>query len=39
MNEQDKQRRRALGVFSVAIYGFLLAIFVIQLYLSTQHNW
>lgn len=39
MNEQDRQRRRALVVFQIAVYGFLLAMFVIQLCMYAQRNW
>jgi hypothetical protein len=39
MNEQDRQRRRALMVFQVAIYGYLLLMFAIQLYMYSQRNW
>jgi hypothetical protein len=39
MSEQDRQRKRALVVFQVAIYGYLLAMFLIQLYMRTQRNW
>jgi hypothetical protein len=39
MNEQDRQRKRALVVFQVVIYGYLLTMFVIQLYMYSQRNW
>ena len=38
-NEQDRDRRRALFWFQIAIYGFLLANFGIQLYMSFTRDW
>jgi hypothetical protein len=39
VNEQDRKRRRALFWFQIAIYGFLLGNFLIQLYMGFQRNW
>jgi hypothetical protein len=39
MNEQDRQRKRALVVFQVVIYGYLLTMFLVQLYMYSQRNW
>jgi hypothetical protein len=39
MNEQDRKRKRALVVLQVVIYGYLLTMFLIQLYMRTQRNW
>jgi hypothetical protein len=39
MNKQDRDRKRALVVFQVAVYGYLLAMFLIQLHMSAQRNW
>ncbi len=39
MNEQDKQRKRALIVFQILMYGFLLAMFLIQLNMSFSRDW
>ena len=39
MDEQDRQRRRALIAFQVFIYGFLGLMIVIQLYMYSTHNW
>nr|BFE37797.1 hypothetical protein GCM10010200_100480 [Actinomadura rugatobispora] len=39
MNEQDRQRRRALMVFQIAIYGYLLLMFLIQLHMYSQRDW
>jgi hypothetical protein len=38
MNE-DKRRRRALMVFQIAIYGFLLLMFGIQVYMYATRDW
>jgi hypothetical protein len=39
MNEQDKKRKRALIVFQLFAYGWLLAMFLIQLYMSIERGW
>jgi hypothetical protein len=39
VNEQDRKRRLALMWFQIAIYGFLLGNFVIQLYMSFTRDW
>lgn len=39
MNEQDRRRKRALIVFQIAMYGFLLAMFLIQLNMSLHRDW
>lgn len=39
VNEQDRDRRRALFWFQIAIYGFLLGNFAIQLYMSFTRDW
>jgi hypothetical protein len=39
VNEQDRQRKRALLVFEVAIFGYLLLMFGVQLYMYSQRNW
>ncbi len=39
MNEQDRRRRRALIVFQIVIYGYLLAMFLIQLNMSLSRDW
>jgi len=38
-SEQDRDRRRAMLWFQIAIYGFLLANFGIQLYMSFTRDW
>jgi hypothetical protein len=39
MDRQDRQRRRALMVVQIAIYGYLLMMFGIQLYMYAHRNW
>ena len=39
MNEQERKRKRALIVFQVFIYGYLLLMFGIQLYMSFARGW
>ncbi len=39
MNEQDRQRRRALIVFQIFTYGYLALMLAIQLYMYSQRNW
>ena len=39
MNQKDRQRRRALIVFQVVVYGYLLAMFLIQLHMWSQRHW
>ncbi len=39
MNRQDREKRRALVVLQVAIYGYLLLMFAIQLHMWAQRDW
>jgi len=39
MDEQDRRRKRALVVVQVVIYGYLLVMFLVQLYMRSQRNW
>jgi hypothetical protein len=39
MNQQDRQKRRALVVLQLVIYGYLLLMFAIQLHLWAQRDW
>lgn len=39
MNEQDRRRKRALIVFQIFVYGFLLSQFLIQLYMYSVRDW
>jgi hypothetical protein len=36
---KEKKRKRALIVFQIAIYGYLLTMFLIQLYMSFARGW
>ena len=39
MNERERQRKRALMVFQIFIYGYLLIMFGIQLSMWATRNW
>ena len=39
MNEQDRRRKRALIVFQIVAYGWLLAMFLIQLHMYLVRDW
>ena len=39
MNQQDRDRKRALVHFQVVVYGYLLAMFLIQLRMWSQRGW
>lgn len=39
MNQQERKRKRALIVFQAFIYGYLLVMFLIQLYMSFARGW
>lgn len=39
MNEQDRKRKRALIVFQLFAYWWLLAMFLIQLHMSIVRGW
>jgi hypothetical protein len=39
MDAQERKRKRALIVFQVFIYGYLLVMFAIQLYMSFARGW
>jgi hypothetical protein len=39
MNQQDRDRKRALIVFQVVVYGYLLTMFLIQLRMWSQRDW
>jgi hypothetical protein len=39
MNQRDRQRKRALIVFQIFIYGYLLLMFGIQLSMWATRNW
>ena len=39
MDQQEKKRKKALIVFQFVIYGYLLLMFGIQLYMSVARGW
>ncbi|CAJ1503311.1 hypothetical protein MU0083_003154 [[Mycobacterium] kokjensenii] len=38
-DRQEQKRKRALIVFQIVIYGYLLTMFLIQLYMSFDRGW
>jgi hypothetical protein len=39
VDQQDRKRKRALIVFQIFMYGYLLTMFGIQLYMSFARGW
>ncbi len=39
MNEQDRNKRRAIIAVEVMIFGYLIVMFLIQMRLYAQRNW
>jgi hypothetical protein len=39
ISEQDRRRRRALIVLQVVCYGYLLAMFLVQLHMASVRDW
>jgi hypothetical protein len=39
MDQQERKRKRALIVFQIFVYGYLLIMFAIQLYMSFARGW
>lgn len=39
VSQQDRRRKRALIVFQILMYGYLLAMFLTQLYMYSQRDW
>ena len=39
MEQQERKRKRAMIVFQIFIYGYLLVMFGIQLYMSFARGW
>ncbi|BDB41198.1 hypothetical protein [Mycobacterium kiyosense] len=39
VDQQERKRKRALIVFQVFIYGYLLVMFGIELYMSFARGW
>ena len=37
--DPDQRRRRALMVFQVLIYGYLLTMFLVQLHMYSHRDW
>jgi hypothetical protein len=36
---RDRRRRRALNVFQLVVYGYLLTMFLIQMYMRSTRDW
>jgi hypothetical protein len=39
MDKNEQKRKKALIVFQIFIYGYLLVMFLIQLYMSFARGW
>jgi hypothetical protein len=39
VDQKEKKRKRALIVFQIVMYGYLLTMFGIQLYMSFARGW
>ena len=39
IDERDRRRRRALIVFQIVMYGYLLAMFLLQLHMYSVRDW
>ena len=39
ISERDRRRRRALNVFQLVVYGYLLTMFLIQLHMYANRDW
>ena len=39
VDQRERKRKRALIVFQIVIYGYLLLMFSIQLYMSFARGW
>jgi hypothetical protein len=39
ISEQDRKRKHVLIAFQIVIYGYLLTMFLIQLYMYSQRDW
>ena len=39
ISEQDRRRRRALIVLQIVCYGYLMAMFLVQLHMATVRDW
>ena len=39
ISERDRRRRRALNVFQLVVYGYLLVMFLIQMHMRSVRDW
>jgi hypothetical protein len=39
LSKQDRRRKRAAIIFQVVCYGYLLTMFLIQMYMRSTRNW
>lgn len=39
VSEQDRKRRKAVIVFQIVCYGYLLGMFLLQLHMYSVRNW
>ncbi|MEE2730721.1 MAG: hypothetical protein VYA55_07840 [Pseudomonadota bacterium] len=39
ISEQDRRRRRGLIAFQIVCYGYLLTMFLIQMYMYSTRDW
>ncbi len=39
MSTEEKKRKRALLVFEVVIFSYLIGMFILQMYMYSQRDW
>ncbi|WP_264295965.1 hypothetical protein [Mycolicibacterium baixiangningiae] len=39
VDQRERKRKRALIIFQIVMYGYLLTMFLIQLYMSFTRGW
>ncbi|MDR3417162.1 MAG: hypothetical protein P4L83_13340 [Nevskia sp.] len=39
ISDQDRRRKKALIVFQILIYGYLLGLFLLQLHMYSTRDW
>jgi hypothetical protein len=39
ISEHDRRRKRALIIFQIVVYGYLLGMFLLQMYMYSQRDW
>jgi hypothetical protein len=39
VSDDDRRRKRAVYAFQIVCYGYLLTMFLIQLYMASVRNW